>query len=286
MSGDGPNLGICFSGKQLYYAINDVKTPRRLKRIGCFDFNFNVAKAIKSQKKEKFSGIYDILGRLKGEFDFQRIHMLTIPSHECWTVVPKLVYDQSDEREAHLKIIMSGIKRDVIEPTWYELSNRDFKFLSIRNKAIMGGYEKLAEHASSAEFCSDFELGSRWASHSDSKGSFLTISSYPGVLSIASFMLGKFRGATYLEFEDYDDLPYLWLSFSQNIKWMNGLYDEILVYGEKSYKVIEELQSIWDESSNVVKMDTLGAMKVKAEETTYSFNLESAFPAILLSLDL
>lgn len=285
MSGRDPNLGICFSGKQLYFAINDVETPNRLTRIGCFDFNFNVAKTIRTQNKEHFQGIYDLIGRLKKQFPFGQIRMLTTPDHECWTSVPKLVYDQSDEREAHLKVIMKGLERQNIEPIWYELSNRDYKFLNIRNKRIMSGYERLSEHAPSADFCSDFEIGSRWVKHSNAKGSFLTLASYPGLLSISSYMLGKLRSATYLQFEDFEDLPYLWLHFSQNLKWMNGLYDEILVYGVKTYKIIETLGPVLNESPNIRKMDSLESMIVEAEESTYSFSLESAFPAIMLALN-
>lgn len=286
MSGRDPNLGICFSGKQLYFAINDTETPNRLTRIGCFDFNFNVAKTIRTQDKEHFSGIYDLIGRLKKQFPFQQIKMLTTPDHECWTSVPKLVYDQSDEREAHLKVIMKGIERQNIEPIWYELSNRDYKFLNIRNKPTMAGYERLSEHAQTADFCSDFEIGAKWVKHSGAKGSFLTLACYPGLLSVSSYMLGKLRAATYLQFEDFGDLPYLWLHFSQNLKWMNGLYDEILAYGVKSYKVIDALTSVWNEPPNIRKMDTLETMLVEADETTYSFSLESAFPAIMLALDL
>ena len=285
MTGHDPNLGICFSGKQLYFAINDTETPNRVKRIGCFDFNFNVAKAIRTQHKDHFSGIHDLVGRLKKQYPFGQIRMLTTPDHECWTSVPKLVYDQSDEREAHLKVIMKGIARQKIEPIWYELSNRDFKFLNIRNRLTMSGYERISEHAPAADFCSDFEIGARWVKHSDAKGSFLTLACYPGLLSVSSYLLGKLRSATYMQFEDYGDIPYLWLYFSQNLKWMNGLYDEILVYGVNTYKVIEALKTVWNETPNIRKMDSLESMQVEADETTYSFSLEAAFPAIMLALN-
>ncbi|HKJ30388.1 MAG TPA: hypothetical protein VKA34_01115, partial [Balneolales bacterium] len=172
MTGSGPNLGICFSDKQLYFAINDIETPGRLKRIGCFDFNFNVARAVRTQQPDTFDGIYDLLGRLKDEYEFQQMRILTIPDTECWTTLPKLVYDKSDEREAYLKILMNGVNRQVLEPSWFELSNQDYKFLVVRNKKTLAGYQRLTEYAPSADFCSDFEVGSRWVTHSDARGSF------------------------------------------------------------------------------------------------------------------
>jgi hypothetical protein len=285
MMGSGPNLGICFSDKQLYFAIEDNKTPMRLKRIGCFDFNFNVANAIQTQQKDYFKGVYDLIGRLRKDYDFQQIRMLTIPDTECWSTLPKLVYDQPDERESYLKILMKGVNRQSLEPLWFELSNRDYKFLVIRNRTTISGYQRLTEHAPSADFCSDFEIGERWVKHSKAKGSFLTVSCYPGMLSISAYLLGKLRAATFIHFDDFVDISYLWMHYAKNLKWLNGLYEDILVYGVNTHQVINELKSIWENSANIIKLDTLEKMQVSADETIYSFNLESAFPAIMLALE-
>lgn len=285
MRGSGPNLGICFSDKQLYFAIDDEETPGRLQRIGCFDFNFNVDRAIRTQQKDNFEGVYNLIERLKEDFDFSQIRMLTVPDTECWTVLPKLVYDQPDEREAYLKLLMKGVNRELLIPSWFELSNRDYKFLVIRNKQILDGYQQLTEHASYADFCSDFEIGSQWIKHTNAGGSFLTISCFPKHLSISSFILGKLRAAAFIHFDEIGDLPYLWLYNAKNLKWLEGLYDEIIVYGVNTNEIINELRTVWDPSSTIKKMDNLDLMRVSADETTYGFNLDSAFPAIMLALE-
>lgn len=285
MAPSGPNLGMCFAARQVFYAVNDQAAPGRLGHIGCFNFNFNIAPAIRTQDPQDFEGIHNLIGRLKKEYDFSQIRMLTIPDHECWTILPKLVYDQADEREAHLKVIMKGLNRQVLEPVWYELSGLDYKLLAIRNKHTMAGYERLTEHTSSADFCSDFEIGLRWVNHKKDKGSFLTISCYPGLLSVSSYMLGKLRGATYMHFDDFDDLPYLWKHYATHLKWFDGVHDQILLYGLDTYKVIDVLEPHWDRGATIMKMDTLDTMGVSADETTYSFNLEAAFPAVMLALD-
>lgn len=285
MAASGPNLGICFAARQLFYAINDPTTPGRLSHIGCFSFNFNITSAISSQDEPNFQGIYNLITRLKKEYSFGQIRMLTIPDHECWTILPKLVYDQADEREAHLKVIMKGMNRQALETTWFELSHRDLKLLSIRDKRIMAGYERLAEHAPAADFCSDFEIGSRWIEHTRDKGSFLTIACSPGMLSIASYLLGTLRGATYFHFDDFDDLPYLWMFYAKQLKWFDGVHDQILLYGTDTYKVADVLESYWESAAGVVTMDTLEIMRADADEKTYSFSLEAAFPAILLALE-
>lgn len=286
MAEPSKNLGLCFTAKQLYYAVNEPGKSSHLSRIGSVDFNFPVAKAIRTRLEDHFTGIHKIIGQLQQEHQADQIRMLTVPDHECWTTFPKLVYDKPDEREAHLGILMKGVERQNIEPTWFTLSNHDFKFLVARNKQIMTGYEKLAEHVSGADYVSDFEIGQRWVQHSGTRGSFMTVSCYHNLISIASFVLGKLRGATYIRFDDAEDLPYLWLQFAENLKWMNGIHESIYVYGHNAYRIIDILNPFWDDAAVIEKMKNLDLMQVSAEEQTYGFNLELAFPAILLALEL
>src|SRR5699024_9562163 len=128
-----------------------------------------------------------------------------------WTSVPKIVYDDADEREKHISILMSGVNRKSIQPTWYNLSNQDYKFLLLRNESSLQGIKTLAAGTPTADLISDFEIGARWVQHANPGGSFMTICCFNNCISVASFILGKLRGAVFINFDDIEDLPYLWL---------------------------------------------------------------------------
>jgi hypothetical protein len=279
-------LGLCFSANHLYYAVHNPEQSARLEHVGCYDLNFNVARAIRTQSDDYFPAIYEMLGRLKRDHQFRHMRMCTVPDHECWTTLPKLVYDEPDEREAHLRILMNGVNRQSLETVWYDLSNRDFKFLVIRNKMIMDGFQRLTEHAHTADFVSDHEIGQSWIQHAQHNGSFMMIHSVPGMISVSAYMLGKLRGATYLQYEEPEDLPYLWLMNARNLSWMNGFYDQTYVFGTQVKQISQTLKGVWDHHTDINTFETLENMQVGADEKTYSFSLESAFPAILLSLNL
>ncbi|TNE73680.1 hypothetical protein EP331_04000 [bacterium] len=277
-------LGLCFSSRQLYYSISDSSAPNRVQHIGCFDFSFNVARSIRTQDAESFPAVYDLVGRLKKEFHINRLQLLTVSDHECWTTLPKLVYDDAEEREAHLSIIMKGIQRNNWEVNWHDLSNRDFKLASIRNSVIMEGFMRLAEHVHEANYVSSFELGDMWTRHRGEKGSFMMVQTIPGLLSISSYILGKLRGTTYIHFDDPEDLPYLWMYYANHVKWMSGLYDHVYIFGSESEQIERVLRNVIDSSAPINRFDSLVSMGVEAQEETYGFSLEAAFPAILLSI--
>ncbi|MEX0771641.1 MAG: hypothetical protein WEB89_12190 [Balneolales bacterium] len=279
-----PVLGICFSGKRLLYAVANPEAGGELLQVGCIDYAFDVLEVFVSHDSEVFSGVYNAIGQLNNEYNFKEIRLLTLPGEECWTTLPKTVYDEQGDREAYLDILTHGFQTKPAEPVWYSVSNRDYKLASLRNQTFLKSLDRLTENITSARYYSDFEVGTRWIEHSKSTGSFLTVSCHKNVISISSFILGKLRSATYIKFDDLNDLPYFWLQNAEHLSWLNGLYDQILVYGYDSYKVLEVLQPFWEDSAQVVKMDTLEKMLVKAREETYSFNLEEAFPAIMLAI--
>lgn len=280
-----PNLGLCFFGNKLFYAVNDPEKPSKLAHIGCYDFNVDITETLLGQSGQHFRGIQQTINQFKAEYDIRHLRILSLPTRECWTSVPKIVYDDSDEREKHINILMSGVDRKNIHPTWYTLSNQDYKFLLLRNDESLQGLQELASNASTTDLISDFEIGLRWVQHAKPGGSFMTICCYQNCISIASFILGKLRGATYIPFDDMQDLPYLWLQHTQQVGWMDGLHENIYVYGKHAFQIIEILQPFWDDAGNITKMDTLEKIQVKAEEKTYGFNLESAFPAMMLALN-
>lgn len=277
------SLGLCFSANYLYFAVYNPETPDIIEHIGNYDMNFNVARAIRTQSDDTFPAIYELIGRLKREHHFRQMRICTVSDHECWTTLPKLVHDEPDEREAHLRILMNGVNRQSLETVWHELSNRDFKFLVVRNKLIMDGFQRLTEHAHMADFVSDPEIGDAWIRHANEKGSFMMIHSVPGMISVSAYMLGKLRGATYIQYDDVEDLSYLWLYNARHLTWMSGFYDNTYVFGTQTKQIIQTLKSVWDHHTEVTRFDTLSSMNISAKEETYSFSLEAAFPAILLA---
>lgn len=279
-----PSLGLCFFENQLFYAVNDPKQADSLSRIGSVDFNFDVIDALITGDSDHFPGIRETVNQLMEEYGIEQIRILSLPFTECWTTLPKLVYDNPEERESHINILMQGIPRSRVEPTWYNLSNQDFKFLLLRNRASLGGLEKLAPSASSTDLVSEFEIGQRWIDHTNAGGSFMTVCCFNNCISVGSYLLGKFRGATYIEYEDVEDLPYFWLQYTSELNWMEGLHEQILIYGSQAYHIIDILQPFWDDAAEIIKMDSLPKMEVNAEENTYGFNLELAYPAVMLAL--
>lgn len=286
MAESGTNLGICFFSNRLFYAVNNADSPRSLKRIGAFDFNFNVIDAVSSQHPGQLENLVSALSSLCKKFGIRTVYALTYPSYECWSILPKIVYDDPDEREDHINILMQAVEREDIEPTWHSISNNDFKLLQIRRRSIMKGFERLCPDAAYTEFLSDFELSARWEKMHKNGGSFLMIGSHQNLIAVTSCILGKLRAATYIEYDSIDDLPYLWLQKSSHLSWLKGIHEHIFLYGDKCFAVSEIMQGIWDEASTVTKLNSLKDIGVEAQEETYGFDLAAAFPAIVLALDL
>ncbi len=284
MSGSTFNLGVCFFADHLYYAVNDSQNSKHLFRIGSFDFNFDVNTAITTQQHEHFPLIKTAFDRLFEEHNIQSVRVLTHPGEECWTALPKVVYDNADEREDHLSILMKGINREDVEVTWHPSSKTSFKFLCLRRKGVMQGFNDLTKQIATTEFASDFEIAQKWSTYHKPGGSFMMIGCHKNVITITSFLLGKFRAATYIHFDQVSDTPYHWLQHAAHISWMNGLHENIYLFGHHTHETEQALQSFWDASSKITHLNTLQQIGVEAEEETYGFDLSAAFPAILLSL--
>lgn len=280
-----PNLGLCFFDNQLYYAVNSPEQPKKLARIGSVAFNFDVTDAIITGDEQHFPGIRQTVTRLRDRFSINHIRVLSFPTRECWTILPRLVYEDPDEREAHINILMNGVDRRHIHPTWYSLSNQDYKLLLLRNNAALQGLYKLTSSASTTDLVSEFELGDRWIDHVNPGGSFMTVCCFKDCISVGSYILGNMRGATYITYDDAEDLPYLWLQHKRALAWMQGLHEEIHVYGSNAFHIIDILQPFWDDAAAIIKMDSLEKMHAIADEETYGFSLELAYPAVMLALE-
>lgn len=279
------NLGVCFFSDRLFYSISDPENDKRLFRIGSFDFNFDVIDAITHQDENHFPHVQATFERFRSKYQIKSVRALTHPVHECWTVFPKVVYDNADEREDHLAILMKGIEREYIEPTWHSLHNNDYRFLCVRRRNQMAGFDELTTQVATTDFSSDFEIAQKWSAFAKPGGSFLMIGCHQNVISISSYLLGKFRAATYITFDQPEDLPYHWLQQAANSSWMRGLHESIYLFGHECHAIEQSLQGFWDSSSEIVKLNSLETIGVEAEEETYGFDLAAAFPAILLSLD-
>ncbi len=285
MSESTSNLGVCFFADRLFYALNDPQNSKHLFRIGSYDFNFDVNEAITTLHSEHFPLLQKSFENIFQQHKIQSVRALTHPGDECWTVLPKVVYDNADEREDHLSILMKGVERKDIEPTWHALSKPEYKFLCLRRRAIMHGFDELTSKIATTEFTSDFEIAQKWSSFSKPGGSYLMIGCHKNVLTITSYLLGKFRAATYIQFDQIEDVPYHWLQQAQHSKWMRGLHENIFLFGHHTHETEQTLRNYWDSSSEIVHLNSLSQIGVIAEEETYGFDLAAAFPAILLALD-
>lgn len=285
MAEGGVCLGICYADNQLFYAVNNPEENGSLRHIGCFDFNFDVKNAIVSGDGNSFSGIQSSLNKLKETYSCETVRILSPAVEECWSIFPRAVYESPDEREAHLSLLMSGVDRSNLQSTWYEISNNEYKLLTVRNSDTMQGFQSLLGSFRSAEYVSEFELGSEWQSHTNVNGSFLMVHCQRDYLSVASFILGKLRGGTVIRFENRTDLPYLWSLYSSKHQWMSGIHEQVYVFGQFARETSEILTPFWDDTGEVLLMNTLEQIRAAAPEETYGFRLESAFPAVMLSLN-
>ncbi len=276
-------IAVNFFEKRLFYAVSEQSERRKLIRLGSNEYSFSIADAFRSGDGRKLNGVYAVIKNLKTEYDPKVLYVTTFPVHECWSILPKIVQDQPDERESYLGILMRGVQRQHVETTWHDLSNRDYRMLALRDRRIMGAYERFGEIVPAADFVSEFEVGSKWASNPKGGGSYLTVGAHAGHLSVSSYLLGKLRGTTGIRFDTYEDLPYLWALNAQHLRWMNGIHEQVLFYGFRSSAVCDVLRSQLDPVSDVMVMDSLAAMGVSALEETYNFDLSQAFPSVMLA---
>lgn len=286
MESDGICLGVCYADNQLFYSVNDPENPGSLQHIGCFDFNFDVRNAVVTGNGDAFAGIKSSLEKLKEKFHCSTVRILSPAIEECWSIVPRSVYEEPEERESHIQILMHGIDSSNRVSTWYSLHNVDYKLLLARNSTTMMGFQKLLGSFSNSEYVSEFEVGNAWQDFTQVNGSFLTIHCQKNYLSVSSHILGKLRGSTVIRFDNRTDLPYLWALYSSKLSWMRGIHEQIYVYGQYAQQINEALTPFLDDGADVTVMNTLQVMNVEAKEQTYGFRLEAAFPAVIMSLNI
>lgn len=285
MAPDGKScLGICYADNHLFYAVHNPGQENDIQRIGSIDFNFDIYTALCSGDNSEVYVLEKSIKDLKSEFSVGSIQMLYPADRECWTVVPRAVYEDSSERESHIEILMNGSKRSEIEISWHQLANTDNKLLLLRDSAVTPGFATLHAEFGAMQFPSDFEIAQEWQVHSGNQSAFMMVHCHNHIIAVTSFIMGSMRGCTYFEYEDPEDLPYLWSLYASYTPWMNGIHDKIFAFGLYAKKATEQLASYWSQHGDLIFPDSLTATNVQAEEETYGFPLESAYPAIILSL--
>lgn len=279
-------LGVCYTGNHLFYSVNNPEQDGQLARIGSIDFNFDIGQAILTGSASGFPALKSAIEEIRNEYRCSTVKVLAPATEECWSVVPKSVHDDASEREAHIQLLMRGSDRSQIQATWYSVSNTDSRLLLLRDSQSMAGFDELFRSFNISEYLSDFEIGMEWQHHTRNRGSFLIVNCQENVLTISSFILGKLRGCTFLEFDVITDLPYLWNLYADKLSWMSGMHDETFIFGHFSKNVADILQGYWYDHGTIHFLDSLQKMRVNAKEKTYGFRLESAFPAIISSLNM
>lgn len=282
----GSCLGVCYTDNHLFYSVNTPGQDAHLARIGSIDFSFDIEDAIITGNNDGFPALRNSIDELKQEFDCSTAKILAPATEECWSVVPRAVYEDASEREAHIQLLMHGSERREIQAIWHAVSNNDHRLLLLRDNSSLQGFSYLLDSFSSVDIITDFEIALDWQLHNNnSSNSFLMVHCQENYISITSFILGKLRGCTYIEYDDIADLPYLWNLYESNLSWLKGIHDNTYVYGYFGSQISEILQSYWYHHGEIVVLNSLHQMNVMADEKTYGFRLESAFPAILMSLN-
>lgn len=285
MTDGGSCLGICYADNQLYYAVKTPGQDNLLHRIGCIDFNFDVREAITTNSHHGFPILSNSLHDLKKEYDSDTLRVLIPATQECWSIVPRSVYEVASEREAHIRLLMRFHERSAIETTWHPVSKSDSQLLVLRDHASVSGFESLMHSFGNLETVSDFELSHSWHILTKDNGAFIMVHCQHSYISIASYVLGKLRSCTYFRYDYVKDLPYLWNLYAANMPWLSGIHDNIFIFGHTAKRAAEQLTPYWHDHGTLTFLDSLDTMQVSAAEKTYGFQLESAFPAILMSLN-
>lgn len=283
--GGGSCLGVCYTDNHLFYSVNTPGQDNHLARIGSIDFSFDIEETIITGNPSGFPALKNSIGELKHDFQCNTAKVLAPATEECWTIVPRSVYEDASEREAHIHLLMQDSNRENIQTIWHSVSNSDYRLLLLRDSQNLRGFNYLFESFGTVDIVPDFEIAMDWQLHRENNESFLMIHCQKNFISITSFILGKLRGCTNIEYDNFSDLPYLWNLYEGNLSWMNGIHDRSYIYGYFSSQVREMLQPYLYHHGDIVTMNSLQEMNVDAEEKTYGFRLESAFPAILMSLN-
>lgn len=282
--GDGACLGICFTDHELLFAVSHPGKEREIRHTGCYEFSFHVRHVLTAGDSGLFDLIATSVRRIRDRFPAAEARILTPAPEECWTILPRSVYENAAERESHIRMLMEGVPRADLSVSWDSVSNSDYKLLTIRQNTSFTPFEKLLKDFSLTEFFSEYELGTKWQDSTGENGSFLHIHCQTRYLSVSSHILGKLRGVAIIPYQAPEDLTYLWKLHASRLPWMKGIHEKIYLHGPEASLVSTLLHTQWEDAGDTILMNSFDAMKITAPEKTVGFKLESAFPAVLLSI--
>ncbi len=279
------NLGLNFAGNDLLFAVSAGGHVDSVHHIGRISLAVDTRRAVRNPSSSAMGVVQSSVKDLITKFGIQRIRIVVSPDLESWVTVPKLVYDHVDEREAYLSVLYHGEERAELVPTWHDMCNRDYKLMSIRRKPVLAAYRAIGELAPEYDLCSEFEAGMQWISRLSSPGGVLMIGSHNQLLTIASYTFGGLRAATWLRYDDPSDLRYMWPHMAESAKWMSGIHDRVVLFGSQAWHHSELLKGFHDPAIPISRLDSLHLIGVAAEEKTYGFGLDEAFPAIMMAIN-
>lgn len=280
----GIDLGICFNGSFLYYALSDPEHSGHLLHIGSAEMPTDAVQSIRQNDDIFFQSAAALIQSLKRQFNPVSVRIQSSPANECWSAIPRAVYKDKEELEALLPLLMPDYKRSAIEISTYGMSKSDWLMLCLRKSEVTKRYQKLTTIGRESELLADFQLGQEWNKWTGINGSYLFIGSYPGLLTISSYLLGKLRATTFFQYSDIRDIPFFWKQAAEQLSWINGYHEQIYVFGHRIRTVQEQLLGYWDRSADLILLNELHTMDVQAPESTYGFDLAQAFPAIILAM--
>ncbi len=278
-------LGLTFAGRDLLYAVSAGGHVTSLHHIGRIVLNVDATQALGQPGSDALRVVAASVRELVSTHSIRRIRLIVPADMEAWATVSKLAYDQPDEREAILKLLFHGTERSELVPTWHDLSNRDLRLMAVRTRSLLTGYREIGELASEYDLCSEFEAGLQWMSAQTSPGGVLMIGCHERLITVTSFMLGHLRAATWFRYEDPADLRYLWPHTAISAPWMTGVHDRVLLFGAEAWQFADLLRGFHDPTLPFERLDTLKSIGVSAEEQTYGFGLDEAFPAIMMAVN-
>ena len=129
MEAEVSNLGVCFFSGRMLYSVAEKGSKNTVQQLGSYEFSFDISEALNEPASEAGKQLKAVFSDLEKEFRLESIRLLTEPAQECWTALPKVVYDDSDRENSILLYLMKGVPREDIEVTWHAVSKTRFKFL-------------------------------------------------------------------------------------------------------------------------------------------------------------
>lgn len=279
------NLGLSCSASQLFYSIAPAGSKQQIHFIGKVDFTESLDGPFRGLPGYTFESLFAFFKKICGSYSIGSLRLVSSPQYECWTCLNKLAFDEPKEREAYISALWPQHSRTQIAASWFELSNRDYRLLALRDVGEHRGIKHLAVDIPQAELLYDFEISLKWVSRFRGKGSFLLLRFYPGCLSVSSIILGQLRGVTVFTYDNLEDLTYEWLNRSRHLSWMNGIHDEVIYFGYEAQEQFAALNGYVEQNNHVQWLHKVADLAIEVEEQTYGFDFSRAIPAILASLD-